>query len=144
MIFESKKDKLFSTLFYSVLAVLLAVMMIVFSKDSMPYKWLVVSITLLSLFILIWIWYGTSYKVENNILNVVLGPFKQNIPVRTIKKIKIGKTMWLGNKSGLSKGGLILTYNQYDDIYITPNNVDKFCKALKSIHAEIVIEKNID
>ena len=144
MIFEAKKDKFFSTIFYGVMSLVLLSCVIVFKSISSSEDWWGFGALIATLFLLIWIWYGTEYKIVNNVLNVVSGPVKKNIAVRSISKIEIGKTMWLGYKLGLSKGGLIIHYNQYDEIYIAPMDNDKFCKALKRIHSEIEIAKNID
>jgi len=145
MIFEAKKDTLFSIIFYGLIAMTLCISIIAFNSiENNSEDWFGFAIVVLVLLLLIWVWYGTEYKISNNILNISAGPIKKNIPVRTIRKIEIGKTMMIGYRLGLSKGGLIIHYNSFDEIYITPQNVDKFCKALKRIHSEIEIAKNID
>ena len=51
--------------------------------------------------------------------------------------------MWIGFRFGLSRGGVIIHFNKYDKVYITPEHIDEFCNALKRIHSEIEIAKNI-
>ena len=144
MIFEAKKDKFFSTIFYGVFGLMILITVMLFNEIQQSEDWWPIVIMSLVLGFLIWVWYGTSYAISNNVLSISAGPIKKNIPVRTIRSLEIGKTKWIGYKLGLSKGGLIIHYNQYDEVYITPENVDKFCKALKRIHSEIEIAKNID
>lgn len=144
MIFEAKKDKFFSTIFYGVILLLGAVSVIAIKSVNEKNEWIGIVITILTLLFLVWVWYGTEYKIENNVLRIVSGPIKKNIPIRTIKKVEMGKTLWVGYKFGLSKGGVIIQYNEYDEVYISPEDNEKFCKALKRIHSDIEIAKNID
>jgi len=144
MIFEVKKDKFFSTIFYSLFGLILIFIIMVFNTTETTKNWWATGVLIAIQLLLVWIWHGTKYKISNTILNISSGPLKKNIPVRLITKVEIGNTMWIGYKLGLSKGGLIIHYNQYDEIYITPINVDEFCSTLKRIHSEIEIAKNID
>lgn len=141
-IFEAKKDKLFSVIFYGLFAILLLLVMFIINQESTNQKWFSFFIVVFVFLMLIWIWYVTDYKIVNTILSVRSGPFNKNIPIRTITRIEIGKTQWIGFKLGLSRGGLIIHYNKYDQVYITPENQDKFCKQLKLVNKNIAIAKN--
>ena len=144
MIFEAKKDKFFSTIFYLIVGGLTWLSIYIFKSISTTVHWWGFALIIVSLLLVVWIWYGTQYKINNNILNIVSGPFKINIPIRTITKVQIGKTMWIGYKLGLSKNGLIIHYNKHDEIYISPENAQNFVNTLKRIHSEIEIAQNID
>ncbi len=144
MIFEAKKDNFFSTIFYGVIGFLLLLSIFLFKTITNTNDWWGFAVLVLILIVLVWIWYGTEYKISNNVLNIASGPLKKNIPVRSIKRVEIGKTLWVGFKFGLSRGGIIVHYNEYDEVYITPENVGVFCKTLKRIHSEIEIDRNID
>lgn len=144
MIFEAKKDTFFSTIFYGVLAVLLTSAVVVYNTIQESQDWWGFTILIVITLLIIWMWYGTVYKISNNVLNITSGPVKKNIHVRAIRLVEIGKTKWVGFKFGLSKGGVIVHYNEYDEVYITPENAEEFCKALKRIHSDIEIAKNID
>ena len=142
MIFEAKKDKLFSVIFYGLFAVMLFLITIFIKQESSNQKWFGLFAVGFVFLMLIWIWYVTDYKIVNTILTVRSGPFNKNIPIRKITKVEVGKTKWVGYKLGLSTKGLIIHYNQYDEIYITPQNQDKFCKQLKLVNKQIEIAKN--
>ncbi len=77
--------------------------------------------------------------MNNLILNLKSGPFKKNIPIRTITKLEIGKTKWVGYKLGLSQKGIVVHYNKYDEIYISPKRQAEFCKELKKIDRNIEV-----
>jgi len=141
-IFEAKKDKLFSVIFYGLFALFLFLMLFIFKQESTNQKWIGFFIVTFVFLMLIWIWYVTDYKIINTILTIRSGPLTKNIPIRSITKIQKGKTKWVGYKLGLSTGGLIIYYNKYDEIYITPQNQDKFCKQLKLVNKNIEIAKN--
>lgn len=141
-IFEAKKDKLFSAIFYGFFAFFLFLMLFILRQESSNQKWVGFFIVVFLFLMLIWMWYVTDYKIVNTVLTVRSGPFNQNIPIRSITKIQVGKTKWVGYKLGLSAKGLIIYYNKYDEIYITPQNQDKFCKQLKLVNKNIEIAKN--
>ncbi len=138
-LFEAKKDKLFSLFFYGYFLFSMIMVLIIFQKENDDSKWWVIATLMVVLLFMMWIWYGTEYSIYNTVLKITSGPIKKTIPVRTIHKIEVGKTMWVGLKLGLSTKGLIIHYNKYDEIYITPKNTKKFIKQLKSINKQIEI-----
>ena len=137
--FEAKKDKLFSFFFYGYFLFSMIMMLLIFQKENVESKWWVISLLMVVMLLMMWLWYGTSYEIYNTMLRITSGPIKKNIPIRTIRKIQVGKTMWVGLKLGLSMNGLIIHYDKYDEVYITPENQEKFLKQLKSINKEIEI-----
>ena len=67
--------------------------------------------------------------------------FDGEFDIKTIRKIEHHKgivvpTIW---KPALSHIGLIITYNKYDDIYISPENEEEFLKHLLGINPNIEI-----
>ena len=47
--------------------------------------------------------------------------------------------MHVGFKPALATKGLIIKYNKYDDIYISPNSNDTFIEAVLKINSNIKI-----
>lgn len=47
--------------------------------------------------------------------------------------------MWSGTKPATGRNGLIVKYNKYDEVYITPENKDAMISDLLSINAKIKI-----
>ena len=74
---KKKKDTFFSILFYSIMGFLLVVSIVVFKTIENNEDWCGFAILNLTLVLLIWIWYGTAYKIENNLLNITAGPLKK-------------------------------------------------------------------
>lgn len=142
MIFEVKKDKFFSAIFSGVFLFLGIMIMLFINSGGIEGNTLSFIFAVLGLFIIVWVWYVTDYKMKNNLLSVRSGPLSENIPILSISKVKIGEVNRFKNLLGLSLSGVIVHYNKNDVVYITPQNQDKFCKSLKMIHKKIVIEKN--
>lgn len=140
MIFEAKKDKIFSIIFYG-LILCFGFLLVLILKGQIVANSLSLVVDISILMLLIWIWYGSDYKINNTVLSLRYGPFKKNIPIRSITKISIGKTKWVGNNFGLSMGGLIIHYSSDSVVYLTPENVENFQKQLKLVNKKIVIHK---
>ena len=103
--------------------------------------YIVIAINLLSLLLLISIALKTSYKIKNHLLYWQSGPFFGKIDIKTIVKIQhhngiFVPTIW---KPALSQIGLIITYNTFDDIYISPEKEDVFIQKLLEINPNITI-----
>lgn len=76
------------------------------------------------LILILWIYFDTFYKIENNVLIYRSGFLRGKIEITHIKEIQKGKTMWSGVKPALASNGLIIKFNKYDEIYIAPENND--------------------
>lgn len=93
----------------------------------------------LPLIFIFWIYFNTSYRIENKELFYCSGFLKGKIEILSIKEIKNGKTMWSGIKPALSTKGIIIKYNMYDEIYLAPENNNKLISDLLKINQDIII-----
>jgi len=92
--------------------------------------------------LLAWIYFDTSYSIENDRLRYRSAFIRGEINVGSIREIIVGKTMWNGVKPALAKNGLIIKYNKYDDIYLAPeNNQELVADLLKINHTIEVVEQ---
>jgi hypothetical protein len=108
-------------------------------EDDIIALYLIIGINSIILGLLTWLILQTHYKVDTKNLFWKSGPFKGTIAVNSIKKIEFHNgifvpTIW---KPALSHIGLIITYNQYDDIYISPENREEFVQRLTQINPKI-------
>jgi len=87
----------------------------------------------------LWVYFGTYYKIENKELVYRSAFFRGKIDIQSVKEIINGKTMWSGTKPATGRNGLIVKYNKYDEVYITPENKDAMISDLLSINAKIKI-----
>ena len=111
---------------------------VLWSEDITAF-YVVIGINTLVLGLLTWLILQTHYKVDTKNLFWKSGPFKGIIDIHSIKKIEFHKgivvpVIW---KPALSHVGLIITYNNYDDIYISPQNREEFVQKLTQINPNI-------
>lgn len=115
------------------------------TKDNLIAKIIILAINVASLILLSWIISKTYYTIKSKNLVCKSGPFKKEISIQNIRKIEVHKgiivpAFW---KLSLSDKGFIIHYNQFDDIYISPKNADKFLTELLKINPNIVIPTNV-
>lgn len=91
------------------------------------------------LVLIFWIYFDTSYKIDNNELIYRSGFLRGKIGIPSIKEILIGKTKWSGIKPALAKNGLIIKFNKYDEIYVAPENNDELISDLIKLNSQIKI-----
>lgn len=143
----SQKNKI---LIAVVMLIIVASTIPVFFDANMTGNWqaklIVLTINILSLALLCWIISKTFYEIKNDSLLICKsGPFKKKIQIKNIKRIEfhnglIIPSLW---KLSLSDKGIIIFYNQFDDIYISPKNADKFLTELLKINPNIVVPTNV-
>jgi hypothetical protein len=96
----------------------------------------------LVLLLFIWMLYNTYYVIKDNQLLYRSAFLKGVISIDAIYEIERNKTMYAGLKPALATKGLIVKYNKYDDIYLSPKDADGFVEALIQINPAIKIMLN--
>lgn len=95
---------------------------------------------LVTLFIL-WVLLDTRYVLRNNVLLYRSGPIRGKIAIDHIKKIRkhSGLFVPVTLKPALDVKGFIITYNHFDDIFISPKNAEEFLATLQKMNPEIEV-----
>jgi hypothetical protein len=90
---------------------------------------------------LIWILLDTKYILKENKIFYNSGPFRGTIAIDSIKKIEhhSGIIVPVTFKPALNTKGLIVHYNSFDDIYISPNQENLFLEELLKVNPDIEI-----
>jgi hypothetical protein len=91
--------------------------------------------------LLLWIYFDTYYKIEDNELIYRSGFVRGKIDILSVKEILKGKTMWSGLKPALATKGLIIKYNKYGELYVAPESNDEMISDLLKINPEIKISE---
>lgn len=100
------------------------------------------TILLLSIIgIIIWTIKDTYYILTEKELKFKSGFLSGSIKTESIKELEVNKTMWVGIKPATAKRGVIVKYNQFDQIYISPRDNEEFVKELLKIKPEIKINR---
>ena len=142
MIFKSAVSKLNKYFYLGSILLLLILTIPALFDDNYTAFFVISSIHFLLILFLIWTYKTTFYKIENSDLYWKSGPFKGKIDISKINKIEYHKgiivpTIW---KPALSHIGLIITYNKYDDIYISPEKSEQFITQLLETNPNITIK----
>jgi len=96
-------------------------------------------ILLLVVGLILWLFFGTNYELKNNKFIYRNGPMSGIIDVNRIVEIEKGKTLWVGFRPATARRGLIVKYDKYNEIYISPETNDTFIDAILSIKSDIKI-----
>ncbi len=90
---------------------------------------------------LIWILFDTKYSIKEEILYFYSGPFRGKININSIRKIEhhSGLIVPVTYKPALDTKGLIIYYNSFDDIYISPNQKEIFIQELLKTNPNIKV-----
>ena len=87
--------------------------------------------------------FNTNYTISSTIFSYKCGFFNEKIDVQKIRKIEYNNSIFVPVtlKLGWSHKGLIINYNQYDDVYISPKNRDQFVAELLKNNPNIIIKE---
>jgi len=140
MKFKSRKDILFSVIIFGILAFILGLTIIGILRGEMEQseRWTLIPITLVFGFVL-WLYFGTNYELCDNEFKYRSGPFNGKISVDRIREIIKGKTVYVGFKPATARKGLLVKYDKYEEIYISPKTNETFIKKVLEMNSAIKI-----
>ena len=140
MIFKSRKDNLFKGVMIVVILLLCLILFFsIFDEVKTTNHIVSIVVNALVLCLLLWVFYGTSYKLTSTTLSYKSGPFKGDIAITDIHQIKKRKTLWVGLKPATASKGLIIKYNKFDEVYISPKTNDSFITEILKHNSTIKI-----
>ena len=135
MLFRAKKDYTFLIVFLFVLLLYsgISLFTIIYEDDySVIWVFLIVLTFLALLFISI---YKTTYfRLDQHNLFCKSLVFKKEIPYSSIRKVEKQQGIYAGIKFSTAWKGLVVHYNKYDEILISPENEEIF---IAKIHERI-------
>jgi hypothetical protein len=137
VIYPSEKGKLTLVVFAVTLLLLLGVLFLAAAESNM----LAIIIVCIPLFFLASLWTGTYYRLDDTFLYYKYGPFKGKLAIASIREIIKNKTLWVGFRPALSTKGLIIRYEKWNEIYISPEHKEAFLAELLKRNAHIQIKE---
>lgn len=141
-IYPSAKHKLTIWLYWFLVVFMLVILVFPILEEGFTLPIILISIFHFAFIIFfITILFNTNYTIQNEELLCKSSVFRSKIQIKNIRKIEHHKGIivpvtW---KLGLSHEGIIITYNKYDDIYISPENKEAFINDLLTINPSIEI-----
>ena len=136
-IYKSKRGSLILILIIGV--VLLFLIILFLQKRHLLENPLPLLILFLPMILLIWIYFDTYYIIDGQILKYHSAFIKGEIEISNIREVVKGKTSWVGIKPALARKGLIIKFNKFDEIYISPISNDMMISDLIEINPNIKI-----
>jgi Protein of unknown function (DUF1200). len=102
----------------------------------------ILAISGIAIFLLVWIRLGTYYQIDRKELLVSCGPFRWVIEVGDIQSIRLHQKTWGGSyKAALSVHGIEIRYGRHRSLMISPVLEDKFIAMLKGLNLNIEIKE---
>ena len=132
--FQSKKDIWLAVLIWGV--IILMFFMMITEQNIVVYI-----VGILNNALLLWLWFGTNYKIDDENLIVKSGPFKSTIDIKSIKKLRATKTLLAG--PALSIDRIEIQYKRYDSVIVSPKEKNKFIESLLSKNKSIEVDDKL-
>ena len=141
MKFESKKDLFFSGTILVMCSLLISITVagVLNGKMETSEYWVLI-VVLGVVILLLSLFFNTHYNLsKEHGLIYQSGPFKGKINIDRITKVEKGKTLWVGLKPATARKGLIIKYDLYSEIYISPKTNESFIEKLLELNPNIII-----
>lgn len=92
---------------------------------------------------LISIYLYTQYELDDEFLKYQSGPIKGKIKINSIREIDVNRTLWIGYlKPATAFHGLVVKYNTFDEMYISPLTNEGFVLEILKRNSSIKINRN--
>jgi hypothetical protein len=131
MLFKTKKDYTFLLVFLFVflLYTCISIFIIIYENDYPVIGAFLVILTLLAgLFIAIY--KTTFFRLDENYLFCKSLIFTKKIPYSSIRKVEKQQGIYAGIKFSTAWKGLVVHYNKYDELLISPDNEEIFLEKI--------------
>jgi hypothetical protein len=138
--FKSRQDALYLSITAGV--ILFVLVLTLFDFEKLSFHTNIFIPLLINTFItgfLGWMFFGTSYTLTADYLKYRCGPFFGKIEINKINQIHVNQTLYVGYKPATARNGLIIKYNKYDDIYISPDDNESFISEILKLNHQIEI-----
>ncbi len=140
MQFKSRKDPLYTSIVGAIIAFLFfSTFYFILEGNNVTATIVTVVINAAVGFLLTWMLMGTSYIMNKEYLRYKAGPIKGKIALDSIRQVKVGKTLYVGLKPASARNGIVIYYNKYDEIYISPESNSHFVEELKKLNPSIEV-----
>ncbi len=137
--FLSTKNTFTIVILWGIVLFFIVMLALNYEKGNFPVIPMII-ISLVTGFVL-WVLLDTRYVIKNNFLLYRSGPIRGRIDITKIKSIKrfSGLNVPVMLKPALDTKGFIVTYNQFDDLFISPKMSDIFIEEIKKINPQIEV-----
>lgn len=141
MKFKSRKDLLNSSIISLTISFLVGIVPFIWLDNEIItiQKLIGSSVIILISVLLAWIFWGTNYTLTQEKIKINSGPVKFNMRIENISEIIVHTTLWVGWKPATAMNGIIIKYNRFDEIYISPKTNEIFVREILKINPKIKV-----
>jgi hypothetical protein len=141
MKFYSKKDIFFSIIILGINAFLIGITIVgIINVEIGKGEYWTLILILAIVGLLFWLYFGTNYELsKKDGLIYRSGPFNGKINTDRITEIIKGKTLWVGFRPATARKGLIIKYDKYNELYISPKTNELFISKILELNNKIKI-----
>lgn len=141
-VFRSRQDPLMDTMIIGLILSMIVMMIVTLRTEQATFIEFVTIIGLPTGFMAILLLPRPRYTIDSPYFSYRSGIFRGKIAISKIHKIVVGKTLWVGFKPAAARKGLIIHYNRYEEIYISPDGNDDFVNELLQYNPDIKIVRS--
>lgn len=137
--FLSTKNTFTIAILWGIVLFFIVTLVLNLTKGNVPLIPMII-ISLVTAFVL-WVLLDTRYVIKNNFLLYRSGPIRGRVAISKIKSIKrySGLNVPVMLKPALDTKGFIITYNAFDDLFISPIQSEIFIAEMKKINPLIEV-----
>ena len=140
MKFKSRKDPLFTSVFVIIFIILGWIIYTLLQKENLDTSGIISLAIVIGVLIFIgWGVKATNYEITKNYIKYKSGFINGKKDIQNIQSITANKTLWVGMKPAMARKGLIIRYNKYDEIYISPKTNTSFINEVLKLNSSIII-----
>jgi hypothetical protein len=141
MRFRSRRDIWVSLVIYGTVAILIIPLFLLVNSGASVGVIIMAIFCIAVVGLLLWIYYGTYYIIDNTHIKYFSGPIRGKIEIEKIHTIIKDKNLYTGLRPATAMKGLVVKYGKYDEIYFSPDTNESFIEELRRRSPQIKIEK---
>lgn len=86
-----------------------------------------------------WMFFTTRYRIEGSVFYYHCGWLEGQIDIRSIRKVDVGRTLWVGTKPALGSRGMVIHFGKYEEVYIAPEHNEELVRDLLAVNPHIEV-----
>lgn len=137
----SSKNNYTIAILWTIVVLMLVLLFVGMTKEHVS----LLPIVILSMVVamILWTLLDTRYVIKQHFLLYRSGPFRGRIDIEKISKIRYFSGLYVPVivKPALDTKGFIITYDNFEDVYVSPADRENFLNELLKINPKIEVSK---
>jgi len=89
----------------------------------------------------LWFWFDTGYVIKEEKVYYRSGFIRGSIAISTIREVDKSSRGFVGMKASIALKGIVIRYNKWDELLISPLNADEFINKLTEMNPAIQVKE---